>query len=183
MAGDAETGICIMQMAAGLDTGPVLLRRATPIGAEETAGALADRLAGMGAAMIVAALGRIDALVPAPQPEDGATYARKIDKAEARIDWTQPAAAVSAHIRGLSPVPGAWAEANETRLKLLEARVAPGSGAPGVVIAAPLTVACGVGAVEIARAQRPGRGPMPTDELVRGFPLPLGLCLDYANGH
>ncbi|MBL4541933.1 MAG: methionyl-tRNA formyltransferase [Rhodobacteraceae bacterium] len=178
MAGDAETGICIMQMAAGLDTGPVLLRRATPIGAEETAGALADRLAGMGAAMIVAALGRIDALVPAPQPEDGATYASKIDKAEARIDWTQPAAAVSAHIRGLSPAPGAWTAAPDgTRLKLLGARVASGSAAPGSVIGAPLTVACGQGAVAIGHAQRPGRGPMPAAELVRGFPLPPGSRL------
>ena len=155
----------------------MLLRRATPIGAEETAGALADRLAGMGAAMIVAALGRIDALVPAPQPEDGATYASKIDKAEARIDWTQPAAAVSAHIRGLSPAPGAWTAAPDgTRLKLLGARVASGSAAPGSVIGAPLTVPAA--RVRWRSAMPSGRsGADAGAELVRGFPLPPGSRL------
>jgi methionyl-tRNA formyltransferase len=177
MAGDPETGVCIMRMAAGLDTGPVLLRRATPIGAEETAGELTDRLAAMGAAAIVDALNRIDALAPEPQPDEGATYARKIGKDEAQVDWTRPAAEVSAQIRSLSPTPGAWTLAGTERLKLLAARAVPGRGDPGQVIGAPLTVACSEGAVTIYRAQRPGKGPMDAAELVRGFALPQGMRL------
>ena len=177
MAGDAETGICIMQMEAGLDTGPVLLRRATPIGAEETTGELHDRLSAMGAALIVEALDRFDDLTPAPQPEDGVTYAAKIDKSEARLDWSWRAAEVDAHIRGLSPFPGAWCEAEGERLKLLSSRVVQGCGAPGQVLDDALNVACGQGAVQLLRLQRAGRGAQDADTFLRGMPLPKGTRL------
>ncbi|SLN68657.1 Methionyl-tRNA formyltransferase [Roseivivax jejudonensis] len=174
MAGDAETGICVMQMEAGLDTGPVLLRRVTPIGAEETAGALHDRLSVLGADAIVAALETIDTLVPEPQPEAGVTYAEKIDKAEARIDWTQDAETVARRIRGLAPMPGAWTEADGRRIKLLGARAVPGEGAPGAVLGG-FTVACGRGAVEITRAQREGRGAQEAGAFLLGMALPTRL--------
>jgi len=171
MAGDGETGICIMQMDAGLDTGPVLLRRATLIGKEETTGELHDRLSRLGAAAIVEALDRIDSLNPEPQPDEGVTYAEKIDKAEARVDWSRPAVEVARHIRGLAPFPGAWCEIGGERVKLLGARATGGAGFPGEVIG-PLTIACGIGAVEITRAQRPGKRPMETEEFLRGFDMP-----------
>ncbi|NUB46648.1 methionyl-tRNA formyltransferase [Fertoebacter nigrum] len=174
MAGDAETGICIMQMEAGLDTGPVLLRQATAIGAEETTGALHDRLSAMGAALIVQALDRLPHLVPEPQPETGITYATKIDKAEAQIDWSRPADQVDRLIRGLSPFPGAWTMAGAERLKLLASRVVPGQGQPGEVMGG-LTIACGTGAVEITTAQREGKRPMEAAEILRGLVLPQRL--------
>ncbi len=171
MAGDAETGVCIMQMEAGLDTGPVLLRESTAIGAEESTGDLHDRLSEMGARLIVTAAERAGALEPMPQPETGVTYAEKIDKAEARVDWSRPAEEVDRHIRGLSPFPGAWTEVAGERLKLLRSRAAPGSGTPGEVLTG-LTIACGSGAVEITQAQRPGKRPMDAAELLRGLTLP-----------
>lgn len=180
MAGDAETGICIMRMEPGLDTGPVLLRESTPIGAGDTTGDLHDRLAAMGARLAVAAMARLEGLVPAPQPEVGVTYAHKIDKTEARIDWTRPAEEVDRHIRGLSPFPGAWCDGAGGRLKILRSRVAPGAGTPGTVIVADagrLVVACGTGAVEVLEAQREGRRPMPTSELLRGLSLRTGDAL------
>ncbi len=178
MAGDAETGISIMQMDTGLDTGPVLLQDALPIRNDETTGTLHDRLASLGARLIVEALDRLSALPPRPQPDDGVTYAAKIDKAEARIDWSQPAAAVARHIRGLSPFPGASVETPSGRLKLLNARAVAGQGAPGEVLSAEpasgLTVACGADAVAITEAQREGKRPMPVAELLRGLDLPPG---------
>ena len=168
MAGDAQTGVCIMRMEAGLDTGPVLLRDATDIQAEETTGSLHDRLSDMGAALILQALDRLPDLPAQPQPEDGVTYAAKIDKAEARIDWTQPATEVDHRIRGLSPFPGAWCEIGGERVKLLGSRVAAGQGEPGQVLEG-LTVACGRGAVAITQLQRPGGRPMPADQALRGF--------------
>ena len=171
MTGDAESGICIMQMEAGLDTGPVLLREVTAIGACETTADLHDRLSAMGARLIGEALDRLDDLVPEAQPEAGVTYARKIDKAEARIDWSRPAVEVDRQIRGLSPFPGAWCEVAGERLKLLRSRVAEGSGAPGQVLHG-LTVACGAGAVEIVEAQREGKRPAMAQDLLRGFALP-----------
>ncbi|KAA9007060.1 methionyl-tRNA formyltransferase [Histidinibacterium aquaticum] len=168
MAGDAETGVCIMQMEAGLDTGPVLLREATGIGAEDTTGDLHDRLAELGAALIVRALADIEDLVPEPQPEDGVTYATKIDKAEARVDWTRPEVEVDRLIRGLSPFPGAWCEAGGERLKLLRSRLAEGTGEPGEVLGG-LRIACGEGAVELLEGQRPGRRAMGQEELLRGW--------------
>ncbi len=173
MAGDDETGVCIMQMEAGLDTGPVLLREATPIGAEETTADLHDRLSTMGAALIVQALAALP-LPATPQPSDGVTYAAKIDKTEARIDWTRPADQVDRLIRGLSPFPGAWCDMGGERVKLLRCRVAKGQGAPGQVTG-PLTIACGEGAVEVTLAQRDGKRAMAPADFLRGFQMPNGV--------
>ncbi len=174
MAGDVETGVCIMQMEAGLDTGPVLLREALTIGATDTTAGLHDRLSALGARLIVQALADLDGLKPAAQPEKGVTYAKKIDKAEARIDWTRPAVEVDRLIRALSPFPGAWCEAGGERLKLLESRVVNGSGMAGEVLDG-LRIACGEGAVEIIKAQRQGKRPMEAEELLRGFEMPACL--------
>ena len=170
MAGDKQTGVCIMQMDAGLDTGPVLLRAAVEIGAEDTTGALHNRLSQMGAALIVQALDRLPDLVPQAQADQGVTYAAKIDKAEARVDWTQPATQVDRLIRGLSPFPGAWCDVAGERVKLLGARVVPRSGAAGQVLGG-FTIACGDGAVEITRAQRAGKKAMAADEVLKGLDL------------
>ena len=171
MAGDAETGVCIMQMEAGLDTGPVLMREATAIGATETTGQLHDRLSEMGARLIGQALAALPGLTPVPQPAEGVTYAQKIDKAEARIDWTRPAVEVDRQIRGLSPFPGAWCEIAGERVKLLQSELATGQGAPGQVLSG-LTIACGTGAVAITLAQREGKRAMAPDDFLRGFALP-----------
>ncbi len=175
MAGDAQTGVCIMQMEAGLDTGPVLLREALDIAPDETAATLHDRLAGMGARLITATLDKLDTLTPEVQPDAGVTYADKIDKAEARIDWTRPAVEIDRQIRGLSPFPGAWCEMGGERVKLLLSRVAEGSGAPGQVLG-DMTIACGEGAVEILSAQRPGKRAMESAEFLRGFQMPEVLA-------
>jgi methionyl-tRNA formyltransferase len=174
MAGDAETGVCIMQMQAGLDTGPVLAREVTGIGPEDTAAGLHDRLAALGAGLIVATLARLPDLVPEAQPEAGVTYAAKIDKAEARVDWSRPAAEVDRQIRGLSPFPGAWCEVAGERVKLLGSRLAEGRGAPGQVLEG-WTIACGTGAVEITRVQREGKRPLAAAEALRGMSLPALL--------
>lgn len=171
MAGDAETGVCIMQMEAGLDTGPVLLREVAAIGPEETTGALHDRLSGMGAKLILEALSRLSDLRPEPQPDAGVTYAAKIDKAEARVDWSAPAVEVDRLIRGLSPFPGAWCEVAGERVKLLASRLVEGQGAPGQVLGG-LRIACGTGAVEITLAQREGKRAMAPEDFLRGFTLP-----------
>jgi len=171
MAGDAQTGICIMQMEAGLDTGPVLLRDSTAIGAEETTAQLHDRLSGMGAGLIVDALGQVNALIPEVQPEDGVTYASKIDKTEARIDWSRPAVEVDRLIRGLSPFPGAKCDIAGEQVKLLASRLAEGSGTPGQVLNG-LVVACGDGAIEVLAAQRPGKRAMQAQDFLRGFDMP-----------
>ncbi|WP_319546466.1 methionyl-tRNA formyltransferase [Ruegeria conchae] len=177
MAGDAQTGICIMQMEAGLDTGPVLLREATEIGIEETTAQLHDRLSDMGAALIVEALAELHSLTPDPQPEEGVTYAAKIDKAEARIDWSAPASEVDRKIRGLSPFPGAWTEIEGDRIKLLASRLAEGQGTPGEVLDDHLCVACGEGAVELLRLQRAGKGAQDRETFLRGWPIPVGTRL------
>lgn len=178
MAGDAETGVCIMQMEAGLDTGPVLLREGTPIGDEETTSQLHDRLSEMGASLIVTALRHLDGLSPDPQPDDGVTYAAKIDKSEAQIDWSQPGEEVDRKIRGLSPFPGAWVEIDGQRIKLLASRLAAGEGAPGQVLEGEsLTIACGSGAVELLRLQRAGKGAQDREIFTRGFPLATGRQL------
>ena len=177
MAGDKETGVCIMQMEAGLDTGPVLMRKATAIASEDTTGAVHDRLSQMGARLIVDSLNRIDDLTPAPQPDVGVTYAEKIDKAEARVDWTRPAKEIDFQIRGLSPFPGAWAEVDGQRLKFLNCRLADGGGQPGEVLDDRLTIACGSGAVEVLRLQRAGKGPQDREEFLRGLAIPPGTRL------
>ncbi|MBF9034852.1 methionyl-tRNA formyltransferase [Rhodobacterales bacterium HKCCE2091] len=182
MAGDTETGVCIMGMEAGLDTGPVFLRRSLEIGAEETAGELHDRLSALGAEAIVAALDGLDDLEPVPQGKDGVTYADKIDKAEAEIDWSGDAVAIARRINGLSPFPGAWTMAAGKRLKLLRGRAVDGAGAPGEVLSAAgdLTVAAGEGAVEIAECQAEGRGRQDAAAFLRGTPLAEGTVLGDA---
>ena len=174
MAGDTETGVCIMQMEAGLDTGPVLLRQATAIGAGETTGQLHDRLSDMGAALIVEALERLPGLAAVAQPEAGVTYAAEIDKAEARVDWARPAAEVDRLIRGLSPAPGAWCEIAGERVKLLASRRVEGAGLPGQVLHG-FVIACGDGAIEVLEAQREGKRPMAAGDILRGLILPERL--------
>lgn len=177
MAGDEETGICIMQMEAGLDTGPVLMVDETEIGETETTDQLHDRLSKMGASLIVAALKDLPGLVPVPQPDEGVTYAHKIDKSEAKIDWTAPAEEVDRKIRGLSPFPGAWTEIDGQRVKLLASRLGEGAGAPGTLLDEALTVACGSGAVQLLRLQRAGKGAQDVETFLRGFPLEKGRQL------
>ena len=174
MAGDRETGICIMQMEAGLDTGPVLLRRETAIGPVETTAELHDRLSAMGAGTIIEALEQLDRLTPVSQPDEGVTYASKIDKSEARIDWTRSSREIDCQIRGLSPFPGAWTQIGAERVKLLRSTVVPGAGSPGEVLAG-FIIACGEGAVSITEAQREGKRPMPASEILKGLTLPERL--------
>jgi methionyl-tRNA formyltransferase len=176
MAGDAQTGVCIMQMEAGLDTGPVLLREATDIAPDDTTGALHNRLSNMGALLVVAALDRLPDLTAEPQPEDGVTYAAKIDKAEARVDWSRSAQAVDRMIRGLSPFPGAWAMVGGRRVKFLRSCLADGAGAPGTVLEG-LTVACGDGAVQVTQVQPEGKGRMTAAAFLRGVDLTPGTVL------
>lgn len=173
MAGDAETGVAIMQMQAGLDTGPVLAEARTAIGPQDTTADLHDRLAGMGAALVTDVLDRLP-LDAVPQPEAGVTYAHKIDKAEARIDWTLPAGQIDRQIRALSPFPGAWCLIGGERVKLLRSCLVPGAGAPGQVLAG-FRIACGEGAIEVLEAQREGKRPMPAAEILRGLTLPERL--------
>jgi methionyl-tRNA formyltransferase len=186
MAGDAATAATIMRMDEGLDTGPVCLAEPAPIGPDMTAGDLHDVLAERGAMLMVKTLDAIarGTLRCVPQPEEGATYAAKIGKAETGIDFSQSAAAVHNHVRGLSPSPGAWFTAGDKaeRIKVLRTRIASGSGAPGTVLDAVPTVACGDGAVELVEMQRAGKRPLPAAELMRGFPLPPGMRLQAKDG-
>ena len=176
LAGDATTGVTIMGMEKGLDTGPMLLAEATPIG-HKTAGELTAELATMGARLIVAALARIDSLTPVAQPDDGVTYAAKIDKGEARLDFTLAATAVEHAIRAFNPAPGAFVEVGGERLKLLAAEVVAGDGAPGTVIDAGLTIACGDGAIRPTLVQRAGKPAMATAALLNGWPIAVGAIL------
>ena len=170
MAGDAETGICIMQMEAGLDTGPVLARQVVAIGAADTGADVLARLSVLGAALMVQVLAQ-----PLPDPvaqeTSGVTYAAKIDKAEARVDWSRSAVEIDRQIRALSPFPGAWCMVVGERLKLLRSRVMDRQGAPGQVFDR-FAVACGSGAVAVTEAQREGKRPMAADEVLRGWTLP-----------
>jgi methionyl-tRNA formyltransferase len=183
MAGDAVTGVEVMRMDEGLDTGPVLARTSTRIDALDTAGALAERLSRKGAALMVEALERLarGGAVFKPQPEEGATYARKIKTSEARIHWDRDAARVDCHIRGLSPFPGAWFEApgarGPARVKALLSRVEDGEGAPGEVLDDRLLIACGSGAIRILRVQREGRAAADAKDFLRGFSLAAGTTL------
>lgn len=176
MAGDEKTGVCIMQMEAGLDTGPVLLREETEIAVSDTTLTLHDRLAGIGARAIVSALDQFAELTPVAQSGDGVTYAKKIEKAEAEIDWTHSAEQVDRHIRGLSPFPGAWFADGDQRVKVLMSHVVDRSGDAGEVIDQ-VQVACGTGAVALTRLQRAGKGAMDADVFTRGYPLPNGKRL------
>ncbi len=177
MAGDAKTGICVMQMEAGLDTGPVLLRVETAIASEDTTARLHDRLATLGATAITDALARLETLTAVPQSADGVTYAAKIDKAEARIDWHQSAETLDRQIRGLSPFPGAWCLFEGERLKLLDSQIAAGHGTPGQVLDSDLTIACGTGALRLKKLQRPGKAAMDPATLLLGFHIPVGGAL------
>ena len=175
MAGDAETGVCIMQMEAGLDTGPMLLTRRSAITAEDTTGTLHDRLSDIGAEAIVSALADLPTLTPKPQSYEGVTYAAKIDKAEARIDWSRPGVEVDQHIRGLSPFPGAWFEVGGTRIKALRSEyVAEVNALAGQVSDAALIIACGTGGVRLTHLQRAGKAVQDAETFLRGFPLPSG---------
>ena len=174
MAGDVESGVCIMQMEAGLDTGPVLLREATVIGTGETTGQLHDRLSNMGAGLIVRALSQLGNFVPEIQSDKGVTYAAKIDKSEARVDWSQPATEVDRLIRGLSPFPGAWTEMMGQRVKLLASTCTQGQGTSGETLDATLNVACGTGAVKLLRLQRAGKGAQDSEMFLRGWPVAKG---------
>jgi methionyl-tRNA formyltransferase len=183
MASDKDSGITIMRMDAGLDTGAMAMQERLPIGPDMTAGELHDALAPLGADLMLRALGALErgTLDLTPQPQVGVTYAEKIDKQETRVDWSKPDAAVHDHIRGLSPFPGAWCEfpgdTGAIRVKLLRTRLAEGSGAPGTVLNDALTIACGSGAVRIVTLQRAGRQPMPAAEFLRGTPMTAGTRL------
>ena len=179
MAGDAVTGVTIMQMDAGLDTGPMLTRREVPITMQTTAQDLHDALAEAGAGLIVEALQQLSAgtLEATPQPSDGVTHAAKIDKAETRVDFKRPADAVVRHIHALSPSPGAWFDASGERIKVLRATVVDGTAAPGEVLDDALTIACGEGAVQLLQVQRAGRGAVDAASFLRGFRLPAGTLL------
>ena len=184
MAGDSETGIMVMRMEEGLDTGPVLLTEKVAIG-RKTAGELTDELANLGAKLMAKGLKLLESgtATAVPQAEDGVTYAKKIVKDEARIDWTKSAAEVDCHIRGLSPWPGAFTEANGERLKILFAEPhpeVPGEAGPrraGTVLDEALTVACGSGAVKLIRVQRPGKSALNVADLLRGWSLAKGAVL------
>jgi methionyl-tRNA formyltransferase len=174
MAGDAETGMMVMKMDAGLDTGPVAMAEKVAITPDMTAGELHDRLSMIGADLMIRALGALEreSLALQPQAEEGVTYAAKIDKAEARIDWSKPAKDVHNTIRGLSPFPGAWCEMEINgaveRVKLQRSTLGEGKGEPGMVLDDRLTVACGEGAVRLVTLQRSGGKPLPAQEFLRG---------------
>ncbi|TGX55881.1 methionyl-tRNA formyltransferase [Sphingomonas gei] len=176
LAGDAETGVGIMQMEAGLDTGPVRLEGRTPV-ARKTAGELTVELSAMGARLMVEVLGDIDRYPALPQPEDGVTYAAKIDKAEARLDFSQSAEAVERQVRAFNPAPGAFFEAGGERVRIHAADVVAGLGDPGTVLDDLLTIACVGGALRPTLVQRAGRGVMTSVELLRGFAIPTGTRL------
>jgi methionyl-tRNA formyltransferase len=176
LAGDAVTGVTIMAMEQGLDSGPVLAMRETPVD-RKTAGALAEELAGTGAALMVDVLESLGDRVAQPQPDEGVTYAQKIAKEEARLRFEEAAATVERQVRAFNPNPGAFFEVGGERIKLLAADVAETSGEPGTVLDGRLTIACGRGALAPSLVQRAGRGAMPPDELLRGFSIPPGTRL------
>ncbi len=180
MAGDRATGVMVMKMDEGLDTGPVAMAERVPIGSDMTTGELHDELARLGAKLMVVALGALErgSLTLTPQAAEGATYAAKIDKNETRIDWAKPWSRVHDHCRGLSPFPGAWFElAGAGRIKVLRTTKGAGAGEPGRMLDDRLTVACGEGAVRIVELQRSGGKPMNADEFLRGTPVAPGSML------
>jgi methionyl-tRNA formyltransferase len=180
MAGDRETGVAVMKMEEGLDTGAVAMIERIAIEPDVTAGDLHDDLARLGAGLMARALAALEQreLRLTPQPEDGVTYANKIDKGETRIDWTQPWTRIHDHCRGLSPFPGAWCEhANGVRIKILRTTKGSGAGAPGRVLDNALNVGCGEGAIRLLELQREGRKPMQAQKFLRGTPIPPGSVL------
>jgi methionyl-tRNA formyltransferase len=181
LEGDRETGVTIMRMEAGLDTGPMLLGEAVPIGPRTTTPELHDRLAALGARLILPALATIadGTAVETPQPAEGVTYAAKIGPEDGRLAWDD-AVRVDRQVRALLPRPGAWFEHRGERIRVLDAEIVAGSGAPGTVLDERATVACGRGAIRLLRLQRPGRSTMDVAELLRGFPLAPGTVLGRA---
>ena len=179
MAGDSESGVTIMQMDEGLDTGAMAMREPLPILPDMTAGQLHDALAELGARLMPVALAAAErgALSLTPQPEAGITYAEKISKSETRIDWTKPAQEVHNHSRGLSPFPGAWFELDGVRVKALRTTKGEGSGKPGTALDDKLTIACGDGAVRLVQVQRAGKQPMEAADFLRGTPVKAGTQL------
>ena len=181
MAGDTETGVMVMRMEEGLDTGPVALAERIAIGPDANAGEIRDKLAHIGAGLMTRALAMLEGLAFTPQAEAGVTYAHKIDKSEARIDWRKPASDVHNLIRGLAPFPGAFFEADLgkglERVKVLRARIAEGAGTPGRVLDDFLTIACGEGALRVLEVQRSGKAPMPAGDFLRGARIAKGMLL------
>jgi methionyl-tRNA formyltransferase len=179
MAGDAESGVTIMQMDEGLDTGAMAMIERTPILPDMTAGELHDALAPLGADLMLRALAAAErgSLSLTPQPADGVTYAEKMSKSESHIDWSKPWQQVHNHIRGLSPFPGAWFELDGVRVKALRSTRGQGSGAPGTALDDKLTIACGDGAVRLVQIQRAGKQPMGADEFLRGTRIDAGTRL------
>lgn len=180
-AGDAETGITIMQVELGLDSGPMLLKAALPIAADDTAATLHDRLAALGARLVVEALRDFDRLTPTPQPEAGVTYARKIEKAEAALDWSRPAAELERKVRAFNPFPVAVASLQQTPIKIWRAEAAEGRGEPGTVLAADaegILVATGSGALRLTELQKPGGKRLPVADFLRGFAIAPGSRCD-----
>ena len=174
LAGDTDSGVTIMQMDAGLDTGDMLLREAVPIGPRGTAAELHDALAAIGATLIVRALAQRPPAIP--QPAEGATYAPKLSRADGALDWRHPAEELDRRVRALNPWPGTWCRWGDEVLKVLEAEPADGSGPPGTVLEG-LIVACGAGALRLVRVQRAGRSPMMADAFLRGTPITAGTVL------
>jgi len=181
LAGDARTGITIMRMDEGLDTGPMLLAEAVPIGTEETAGTLHDTLSALGARLIVAALDGLAAgtLAARPQPDEGATYAAKLTREEERLDWSRPAEELARRVRAFAPAPGAWFAHDGARIKVRAATAAAGQAgaAPGTLLDDALTVACGTGALRLLAVQREGRAPLTAADFLRGTKLPARTVL------
>ena len=179
LAGDRETGITVIQMEPSLDTGPILAMERVPISAASTAASLHDALAGLAAGMVGPAIDDLASgrATPRPQPEEGVTYAPKIDKSEARLDWTRPAAFLERQLRALNPWPGCWTDVEGERLLVLAGELAAGGGHPGEVLDDRLTIACGEGALRLTRLQRPGGKPMAADAFLRGFHLPVAARL------
>ena len=180
LAGDKESGVSIMAMAEGLDTGPVYSEVRTPITDTTTASDLHDRLAVLGAAALVETLDRLlrePDWAPVPQDPDGVTYAAKLTKEEGRMDWRAPAAALERRLRAFTPWPGGWFDLNDEKVKIIEAECALGSGAPGTVLDENLTIACGEGALRLTKIQRAGKRAMAAEEFLRGYDLPKGTLL------
>lgn len=179
MAGDRITGVQVMRMEEGLDTGAVLATAETAIEVDDTTQTLHDRLAALGAPLMRDTLAKLERgeVIETPQAEEGVTYAHKITSAEARIDWSRPAHEVDCVIRGLSPSPGAWFELEGVRTKALLSRLSQGAGAPGEVLDDQLLIACGEGAVRLLTVQREGRGPLAAEAFLRGQPVPVGARL------
>ena len=178
MSGDSETGVCIMKMDAGLDTGPVVAKEPTPIKADDTTSFLSERLADLGANLLIETIKKIDELIPKPQASIEVSYAKKIDKKEAKIDWSLDFQIIEQQIRGLSRYPGAWAYYNDERIKFLNVRINSSNqnnqAEPGMVIGTPLVIACEGGALEITLLQRSGKSVQTTEDFLRGFPIQIG---------